>query len=136
MYLLVTINIVIILLDIGLLSIEYASLLILETILKGVFYSIKLKLEFAILGRLVSFVRSGQTDAVECVSSNTGTSSFSGQRTQTSQTRSIEPELEEGHSRHLESMSPTRDTCVPRRPPQLQGSSGSQIPFKEMIAEQ
>ncbi|KAJ6000699.1 hypothetical protein N7481_001108 [Penicillium waksmanii] len=136
MYLLVTINIVIILLDVGLLSIEYASLLILETILKGVFYSIKLKLEFAILGRLVSFVRSGQRGAVECASDNTGTSSFSGQRTQTSQTRSMDQGLEEGHTRHLEDMSQTHDTtCVPRRPPQSQGSSGSQIPFKEMISE-
>lgn len=133
MYLLVTINIVIILLDVGLLSIEYASLLILETILKGVFYSIKLKLEFAILGRLVSFVRSGQRD-VECASENTGTSSFSGQRTQTSQTRSIEQQEEQ--TQHLEDMRSTHDTCVPRRPAPSKGSSGSQIPFKEMISEQ
>lgn len=53
---LVFINIVIIVMDSALLSIEYASLYLLETVIKGVCYSIKLKLEFAILGRLVKFV--------------------------------------------------------------------------------
>lgn len=51
-----TINLVIILMDVGLISIEYAGLFLLETILKGLFYSIKLKLEFAILSRLVRLV--------------------------------------------------------------------------------
>ena len=53
---LVFINVVIILMDTALLSIEYASLYLLETVVKGVCYSIKLKLEFAILSRLVKFV--------------------------------------------------------------------------------
>lgn len=53
---LVTINAVIIGMDLGLLGLECASLYILETLLKGVIYSIKLKLEFAILGKLVRFV--------------------------------------------------------------------------------
>jgi len=53
---LVFINIVIIIMDTALLSIEYASLYLLETVAKGVCYSIKLKLEFAILSRLVKFV--------------------------------------------------------------------------------
>ena len=53
---LVFINIVIILMDTALLSIEYASLYLLETVTKGVCYSIKLKLEIAILSRLVKFV--------------------------------------------------------------------------------
>ncbi|KAK5114049.1 hypothetical protein LTR85_010355 [Meristemomyces frigidus] len=53
---LVTINAVIIGMDLGLLGLECASLYILETLLKGVIYSIKLKLEFAILGKLVKFV--------------------------------------------------------------------------------
>ena len=43
--------------DIALLSLESASLFLLETILKGFIYSVKLKLEFVILGRLVNFVR-------------------------------------------------------------------------------
>ncbi|KAK4539593.1 hypothetical protein LTR36_010529 [Oleoguttula mirabilis] len=53
---LVAINAVIIGMDLGLLGLECASLYILETLLKGVIYSIKLKLEFAILGKLVKFV--------------------------------------------------------------------------------
>ncbi|KXT09958.1 hypothetical protein AC579_10269 [Pseudocercospora musae] len=55
---LIFINLVIILMDLGLLGLECASLYILETLLKGVIYSIKLKLEFAILSKLVKFVRS------------------------------------------------------------------------------
>jgi hypothetical protein len=51
---LITINVVINM-DLGLLGIECASLYILETTVKGVIYSIKLKLEFAILGKLVGF---------------------------------------------------------------------------------
>ncbi|WPG99046.1 Hypothetical protein R9X50_00185100 [Acrodontium crateriforme] len=53
---LIIINVVIIVADLGLLGLEGASLYILETLLKGVIYSIKLKLEFAILGKLVKFV--------------------------------------------------------------------------------
>lgn len=56
MYQLMAINIFIIIMDLGLLGLECASLYILETTTKPVFYSIKLKLEFAILGRLVQFV--------------------------------------------------------------------------------
>ena len=59
---LVSINVAIILMDIGLLSIEYASLFLLETILKGFVYSLKLKIEFAILSRLVKFVGGGREE--------------------------------------------------------------------------
>ncbi|KUI69155.1 hypothetical protein VM1G_04754 [Cytospora mali] len=57
---LVAVNAVIILMDLGLLGLEAASLYILETMLKGVVYGIKLKLEFAILGKLVRFVGGGR----------------------------------------------------------------------------
>lgn len=53
---LVFINAVIMVMDLALLGLEAASLYILETLTKGVIYSIKLKLEFAILGKLVKFV--------------------------------------------------------------------------------
>ncbi|KAK5035016.1 hypothetical protein LTR13_006200 [Exophiala sideris] len=56
MYQLMAINVLIIIMDLGLLGLECASLYILETTTKPVFYSVKLKLEFAILGRLVQFV--------------------------------------------------------------------------------
>ena len=55
LYQLVAINIIIIILDITLLSCEFANLYIIETTFKGVVYSIKLKLEFAVLGQLVQF---------------------------------------------------------------------------------
>ncbi|EAW08140.1 uncharacterized protein ACLA_028650 [Aspergillus clavatus NRRL 1] len=58
MYQLVAINAIIILLDLGLLVVEYMNKYILETMLKGAIYSIKLKLEFAVLGKLVYLVHS------------------------------------------------------------------------------
>ncbi|KAL4811471.1 hypothetical protein BDV18DRAFT_9855 [Aspergillus unguis] len=58
MYQLVAINLIIILMDVGLLVVEYMDLYIMETMIKGVVYSVKLKLEFAVLGKLVFLVRS------------------------------------------------------------------------------
>ncbi len=56
MYQLFYINVIIIFMDLGLLGVEYANLYVLETSIKGVVYSVKLKLEFAILGKLVQYV--------------------------------------------------------------------------------
>ncbi len=56
---LLTINVLIIFMDVGLLAIEYRDLRVLEQTLKGVVYSVKLKLEFAILGKLVEVVQRG-----------------------------------------------------------------------------
>ena len=53
---LIAINLTIISMDIVLLGVEAASLYILQILLKGLAYSIKLKLEFAILSKLVSIV--------------------------------------------------------------------------------
>ncbi|KAJ5101275.1 hypothetical protein NUU61_003497 [Penicillium alfredii] len=57
MYELLTINFVIILLDIALLVVEYVGLYPLQTTLKPMVYSIKLKLEFGVLGKLVALVQ-------------------------------------------------------------------------------
>lgn len=57
MYQLLAINVIIISMDLALLGVEFANLYLIETTLKGVVYSIKLKLEFAVLGKLVQFVR-------------------------------------------------------------------------------
>lgn len=56
MYQLLIINTIIIILDLGLLVAEYMNYYIMETMLKGAVYSIKLKLEFAVLGKLVHLV--------------------------------------------------------------------------------
>jgi len=53
MHRLIFINVVIVSMDVALLSMEYASHFLLETILKGFTCSIKLKLEFAILSQLI-----------------------------------------------------------------------------------
>ncbi len=63
MYQLLAINLLIIAMDLGLLGLEAASLYILETIVKGFLYSVKLKLEFAILNKLVKFVGKSGSDA-------------------------------------------------------------------------
>lgn len=69
MYQLLAINAVIILLDVALLVVEYTGFYPLQTTMKPMVYSIKLKLEFAVLGKLVSLVQthssqptSGETD--------------------------------------------------------------------------
>ena len=56
------INMIIVIMDITLLGLEFANLYILEIVTKGMVYSVKLKLEFAILGKLVQYVKphSGQ----------------------------------------------------------------------------
>jgi hypothetical protein len=65
LYQLFYINMIIIMMDLSLLGLEYANLYILEIVIKGMVYSVKLKLEFAILGKLVQYVRtpSGQVVA-------------------------------------------------------------------------
>lgn len=57
MYQLLVLNLLIILMDVGLLVTEYMNFYIVETTLEGTIYSIKLKLEFAVLGKLVNIVR-------------------------------------------------------------------------------
>lgn len=58
MYQLVGINLLIIMLDIVLLTVEFLNFFVIQTTLKTMVYSIKLKLELAVLGRLVVLVRS------------------------------------------------------------------------------
>ncbi|RMZ89003.1 hypothetical protein DV736_g3758, partial [Chaetothyriales sp. CBS 134916] len=60
MWQLFTINVVIIILDIVLLVIEYKNLHIYEQSIKAFVYSVKLKLEFAILGKLVELAQESQ----------------------------------------------------------------------------
>ena len=57
MYQILTINVIIIVMDVALLATAFANLYLIETTLKGVVYSIKLKLEFAVLGKLVQIVK-------------------------------------------------------------------------------
>jgi hypothetical protein len=57
---LIAINAIIIIMDLVILGLEGASLYILQTLLKGIIYSVKLKLEFAVLGKLVKHVRNAQ----------------------------------------------------------------------------
>ena len=56
MFQLAIINVIIVIMDIALLGIEYDNQTVYEQVFKGVFYSVKLKLEFAILGKLVQIV--------------------------------------------------------------------------------
>ena len=56
LYELCAINVLIILMDISLVGVEFANQYIIETTYKGIVYSVKLKLEFAVLGKLIKFV--------------------------------------------------------------------------------
>ncbi|KAJ5297149.1 uncharacterized protein N7443_008042 [Penicillium atrosanguineum] len=64
MYELIAINILIILMDIVIVSIEFLGLYYLQVLLKSAIYSIKLKLEFAVLGKLTAIVDSSQPDDI------------------------------------------------------------------------
>lgn len=54
------VNLIIVALDVGLLVLEYLNLFIAEVSFKELSYSVKLKLEFAILSKLVEFTSTGQ----------------------------------------------------------------------------
>jgi hypothetical protein len=56
MWQLFVINVIIVLMDVGLLALEYRDQRALEQTFKAAIYSVKLKLEFAILGKLVSVI--------------------------------------------------------------------------------
>lgn len=68
MWQLLTINVVIIVMDIALLALEYRGFLIMEQAFKVVIYSIKLKLEFAILGKLVEIVQQNGRELSQALS--------------------------------------------------------------------
>lgn len=70
MYQLLCINLVIIMMDVGLLVVEYLNLYMVETTLKGAIYSIKLKLEFAVLGKLVHIVKTHSWKPEASIQSN------------------------------------------------------------------
>lgn len=57
MYQLIGINCAIITMDLVLLGLEYANFYAVQITLKGFIYSFKLKLEFAVLGRLVDLIQ-------------------------------------------------------------------------------
>lgn len=57
MYQLIGINCAIMAMDLLLLGLEYANLYAIQITLKGFIYSLKLKLEFAVLGRLVDLIQ-------------------------------------------------------------------------------
>ncbi|CDM27411.1 hypothetical protein DTO013E5_8520 [Penicillium roqueforti] len=76
---LLVINILILLLDISVVVIEYVGYYAIQVMFKPVAYSIKLKLEYAILGKLIAVARGGGSDSQEMHSSTreiTESSSF------------------------------------------------------------
>lgn len=52
---LITLNVVLVLMDLVLMGVQYASFRILQIVIKGFVYSMKLKFELAVLGRLTRF---------------------------------------------------------------------------------
>lgn len=60
---LVYVNILVILLDVTILALEFANLFDIQTAWKPLVYSVKLKLEFSILNRLVALTRSSRNDS-------------------------------------------------------------------------
>jgi hypothetical protein len=65
MYELLAINVLIILMDIAVLVVEFLGLYYLQVLLKCTIYSIKLKIEFAVLGKLTAIVEASQLDLAD-----------------------------------------------------------------------
>ena len=61
---LIAVNIGLIILDVALLSVEFEDLYMIETTLKGMVYSIKLKLEIGVLSKMVKVVETRKRDRV------------------------------------------------------------------------
>ncbi|PKY04940.1 hypothetical protein P168DRAFT_213717, partial [Aspergillus campestris IBT 28561] len=59
MYYLVGINAAMLVMDLILVSVQFANYFAIQSTLQGMFYSIKLKLEFAVLGKLVDVINHG-----------------------------------------------------------------------------
>ncbi|PYH43470.1 uncharacterized protein BP01DRAFT_99268 [Aspergillus saccharolyticus JOP 1030-1] len=73
---LLIINIAILILDLAVVAIEYAGYYALQVMFKPVAYSIKLKLEYAILGRLVQIAKGPSLDGSDPLSNPSATSAF------------------------------------------------------------
>jgi hypothetical protein len=69
MYELIVINVLIILMDVAIVSIEFLGLYYLQVLLKCTIYSIKLKLEFAVLGKLAAIVDASHPDFISSLNS-------------------------------------------------------------------
>ncbi|CAI7621354.1 unnamed protein product [Penicillium glandicola] len=65
MYQLITVNVLIILMDIAIVSVEFIGLYYIQVLLKCTIYSIKLKLEFAVLGKLTAIVEASHRDITD-----------------------------------------------------------------------
>lgn len=65
MYELLAINVLIILMDIAVVVVEFLGLYYLQVLLKCTIYSIKLKLEFAVLGKLTAIVEASHLDIAD-----------------------------------------------------------------------
>jgi len=72
MHHLILVNVVVIILDITILGLEYAGYYQLQTAYKGLVYSVKLKLEFSILNRLMEMVGGGATASLSSTSRSRG----------------------------------------------------------------
>ncbi|KAI9929545.1 hypothetical protein ASPWEDRAFT_183986 [Aspergillus wentii DTO 134E9] len=64
LYELIAINLVAILMDVTLLALEYLDFYFIQVIIKSSVYSIKLKMEFAVLGRLIAIVHFRRAEPV------------------------------------------------------------------------
>ncbi|RAH87372.1 hypothetical protein BO86DRAFT_384512 [Aspergillus japonicus CBS 114.51] len=73
---LLVINVVILVLDLAVVAIEYAGYYALQVMFKPVAYSIKLKLEYAILGRLVQIAKGPSLIGADPLSNTSATSAF------------------------------------------------------------
>jgi hypothetical protein len=61
---LIIINVIILVLDVSVVAVEYAGFYSVQVLLKSAVYSVKLKLEYAILGKLIQITKSPSRDSI------------------------------------------------------------------------
>lgn len=107
---LIAVNIALILLDVALLSVEFENLYMIETTLKGMVYSIKLKLEIGVLSKMVKVV-------------------------ETRKKSRMMPDLEEDIDPRKFSSTATYDQCFAERPTRQTSGSSDSSPFRKSAAQ-
>lgn len=113
MYQLIGINCVIIAMDLLLLSLEYANQYAVQIVLKGFIYSLKLKLEFAVLGRLVHIIQGSRHPVSLAIADTLPLCSYPRPPENTNHNEQPDPEHEQEHeSGPKEILTPQSRNCM------------------------
>ncbi|KAJ5080912.1 hypothetical protein N7456_013622 [Penicillium angulare] len=108
MYQLIGINCAIVAMDLLLLGLEYANQYAVQIVLKGFIYSLKLKLEFAVLGRLVDIIQGSRHPISLAIADTLPLCSYPRPPESTNHVEQHDPEPEQEHMPEPKEILPAR----------------------------